>query len=125
MPTYPYFCETCKDGFDVTKSVSQIDDDENCKKCGCVAQRHIARVNFNGASDWNSSYNPALGCVVRSKSHQREILSRYKAEGRELIEVGNEPVENIHKHYDQQRLDTQKERWSESPEKILHEALNF
>ena len=123
MPTYPYFCQTCDVKFDVIKSISRYDDDENCEKCGAKADRRIGLVNFTGASNWQESYNPAFGCVVRNKTHQREILSRYKDQGREFEEVGNEPVENIHKHFDQKREEKQKERWSESTDKILHEAL--
>lgn len=123
MPRYPYFCTKCELEFEVIKSIKDYDSEESCIQCSKVSNRRIGLVNFNGASDWKPEYNPALGCVVKSKSHQREILSRYKGEGRELIEVGNEPVENIHKYYDNQRAEVSNKRWNESSEKILHETF--
>lgn len=123
MPTYPYYCPSCDNQFDVVKSMSRLDDAELCTKCNNRADRHIGRVNFSGAGDWHPDFNPAFGCVVKSKAHQREILSRYKDKGKDFIEVGNEPVENIHKYYDNQRAEKQKERWSEPVEKVLAEGL--
>jgi putative FmdB family regulatory protein len=125
MPTYPYFCKSCSYTFDVIKSISRFDDNEFCEKCEGVATRQIGRVNFNGASDWNqpSTYNHAFGCVVKSKQHQREILSRYKDHGRELIEVGTEPPEKIHKYFENQRAEASEKRWSESAEKIIKDEL--
>ncbi len=123
MPTYPYSCQSCDNAFEVIKSLSRYDTEETCTKCGGLAQRRIARCNFMGAKDWEPSYNPAFGCVVKSKAHQREILSRYKDHGKEFIEIGNEPVENIHKHFDRQREEKRAKVWSESHEKVLHESL--
>lgn len=40
-----------------------------------------------------------------------------------MQEVGNEPVENIHKYYDQQREAKQQERWAESAEQVIKETL--
>lgn len=121
MPTYPYICPLCDHEFDVTKSIARIEDDEHCSLCRGKAHRHIARVNFSNAGDWNPSFNHAFGCVVKSKKHQREIIDRYRDKGRDFEEVGNEPVENIHKYYDNKREEMQKERWSESAAKILQE----
>ena len=76
MPRYPYFCTKCELEFEVIKSIKDYDSEESCIQCSKVSNRRIGLVNFNGASDWKPEYNPALGCVVKSKSHQREILSR-------------------------------------------------
>jgi putative FmdB family regulatory protein len=123
MPTYPYECSGCHKSFNVTKSLLAIDEIEVCNGCGHTADRRIGLVNFNNAGDWKPSFNPAFGCVVKSKAHQREILSRFKDKGKEFIEVGNEPIENVHKIYDSQRENARKERWNEPVEKILSEAL--
>lgn len=125
MPTYPYSCPNPKCGhqFEVIKSIARIEDAERCVKCDSQAQRGIARVNFNNAGDWKPSYNPGLGRVVKSKAHQREILAEYRDKGRDFFEVGNEPVENIHKYYDTQREEKRAERWNESADQVLHETF--
>jgi putative FmdB family regulatory protein len=122
MPIYPYRCIGCESRFDVVKSMSRIDDDEFCP-CGSPASRSIGLTSIANTGDWKPTFNPAFGQVVKSKAHQREILSEYKDKGRDFIEVGNEPVENIHKYYDAQREETRNKRWNESNEQILHEAL--
>jgi hypothetical protein len=75
-------------------------------------------------NDWVESFNPAFGCVVKSKRHQREILAKFKAEGKEFEEVGNEPLENVHNHFDKIRETRWKESWSEPVEKIKQEILS-
>ncbi len=122
MAIYVYYCKSCNQPFDVIKSISRIEDDEFCK-CGDLASRRISRANVIGGSHFDAAFNPAFGCVVKSKEHQREILREYKDKGREFEEVGNEPVENLHKHFDKIREDRQTERWNEPTEKIRYEAL--
>ena len=123
MPSYPYRCSKCENKFDVIKSISAIDTAESCTNCYSIADRCIGLVNFNGAADWSGSYNPAFGCYVRSKVHQREILAELKDKGREMVEVGTEPVEKIHKHYDNQRDKIRADRWNESAEQVIKETL--
>lgn len=103
--------------------MADIERVENCSTCNNVAERRLGRPSLVRVNDWTESYNPAFGKVVRSKAHQREILAEYRDQGREFIEVGNEPVEQIHKHFDGQREAKRVERWSEPTEKIIHEAL--
>ncbi len=124
MPTYPYECESCQIQFDISKRVSQIDEPEFCAKCDSLASRYISRTHFYGAGDWNAevyrSFNPGLGEVVRSKRHQKEILRKMNGEGRAVEEIGNEPVEKIHKHFDDRREETRKNRWRDD-RAMLHE----
>jgi hypothetical protein len=54
---------------------------------------------FTGAADWDTAhYNPALGKVVKSYADGRKEAKR-----RGMTEIGNEPVENIHKKFDTDR----------------------
>jgi putative FmdB family regulatory protein len=122
MPTYVYRCPTCQVSFDVVKSVAQYDSQECCPQ-GHVAEKQIARFNFTGAGDWRPAYNPAFGAVVRSKAHQRELLAAAAGAGRPMVEVGNEPVENIHRQADTLRQEIQTKRWAEDTEKIRQEVL--
>jgi hypothetical protein len=93
--------------------VADLDRPEPCPKCASdcdSACRLIARTNFTGASDWNTqTFHPALGQVVRNNRHARQI-----AKERGMIEVGNEKVETVHKHFEKQREDTRAERWKEA-----------
>lgn len=113
---YPYKCE-CGNDFEVIKKMSEIDRVERCQLCQRIAKRYIGLSHFNGASEWNSDayrgFNPAFGKVVKGKTHQRELLAQAKGEGREMIEVGNEKPETIHKHFDKQREETRMKRWSD------------
>ena len=110
---YPYECR-CGTKFEVIKRMSEIDNTEHCPNCQRVSERKIGLSNFGAmsAGDWNKqTFNPAFGKVVNSKAHQREILTKFKGEGKEMIEVGTEKPETIHKHFEQQRAKTKKDRW--------------
>lgn len=123
MPTYPYICIECEHKFDVFKPVARIEDSELCGNCWGPTRRTIGRTHFTGGGDWTPSFNPGLGCVVKSKKHQREILAELKGNGREMIEIGNEPMENINRSCEQTLKETREKRWSESTEKIMSEVL--
>lgn len=108
---YPYRCTKCKHEFDVIKSHKDIDRQETCDKCGETdAIRTIAKEQaFSklAAGDWNTPhYNPALGKHFPSNS-----AARKEAKARGMEEIGNEPVEKIHKKYDNERKAKDKARW--------------
>lgn len=106
---YPYRCPepNCAKEFDVIKSVADIDLVENCPQCGTQAERFIATTHFYGASDWDKAeYNPAFGKVVRNGKERKELARRHGME-----EIGNEPVDKIHDHFDKQRERKRQERW--------------
>ncbi len=106
-------CETCGNDFEVIKSVSEIDVPETCEKCGSIGERYIGSTEFYGASDWNKQdYNPALGQVVNSNAHKKRILADFRARGREMEEIGNEPVEKIHTHFEKRREEHAANRWA-------------
>lgn len=113
----------CSRGFDVLKRIEHCTRPEHCSECGDLAEKRISRFNFTNAGDWKPTYNPAFGEVVRSKAHQREILARFKDQGREMVEIGNEPVENIRKAAEAERKRKRDEIWNEPTEKILKEVL--
>lgn len=102
MPHYPYECPECDFDFEITKSVKEIDDPEHCPACNSIAERYIAKTGgFIGASDWDTAhYNPAFGKVMKSNAEARKEAKRLGME-----EVGNEPVEKIHKKFDCDRKD--------------------
>jgi len=108
MATYEYLCG-CGKAFDVDKRISEIDCIESCPTCGMLldgSHRQICRVYFSGEKDQDKYFCPGLGCVVESAAHRKRL-----AKSKGLEEVGNEPVENIHKHFDHQRESASKARW--------------
>lgn len=70
------------------------------------------------SKDLDPAYNPAIGKVITSKAHLKKELMELKARGTELIEVGNEPAENIHKHHDSQRKAKADARWKKADEEL-------
>lgn len=93
------------------KSYKDIDRPESCK-CGSEAVRYISRTHFYGADDWNkAAFNPAFGKIIKSKAHLREELAIARSEGREMVEVGNESLENIHHRSERERADRRDKRW--------------
>jgi hypothetical protein len=53
-------------------------------------------------------YNPALGQVVKNSKHRKDL-----AKEKGLIEIGNEPVEKIHKKFDSDRAEKLKKAWED------------
>lgn len=125
MPTYSYFCSFCESNFDVIKSISCLEDEELCGKCCTLAERQMSRVNISPRGEFIASFNPAFGEVVKSKRHQADLISKLKIDtGREMIEIGNEPLDKIHAYYDNAREIKREESWDEPTEKVLAEVLN-
>lgn len=107
---YQYRCPECRASFDVVKSVKEMNAPETCK-CGSIATREFvpSRVHFIGASVQHAEYNPGLGCIVKNKEHRKELC---KQKG--LEEVGSEPVESIHKHFDKAREEARERAWEDA-----------
>lgn len=109
---YEYECE-CGHKFDVIKKVAERNDVERCNQChnNEVKRRMIpSRLGgFIGASDWDTAhYNPALGQGVRNNRHAKQVAKEMG-----MTEVGNEPVENIHKKFDNDRAEARKRSYDE------------
>lgn len=114
---YPYRCPFCGVDFEIIKDLEHIDYDEICPKCGTTCQkteRLIAKKSsFYGEKVEDAEWCDALGCVVKNSAHRRKI-----AKERGLEEIGNEPVENIAKHFDEAQKSRQKASWAEFYEPI-------
>lgn len=94
MPLYPYECEDCCENFEVAKPLATIDDQETCVKCSSPnTKRNIAISAIEKSSAVQPYYEPALGCMINSKSHKKQILK-----SRGLEEVGNTSPESMYKH---------------------------
>lgn len=108
---YAYVCMgECGQHFDVIKSADQMTREELCEKCQVPAKRMFVpqKVYFSGTKAEDAEFNPGLGCVVRNKSHRKEIC---KEKG--LEEIGNEKADTLHKHFDDRRKEKWEKTWSE------------
>lgn len=106
MPTYPWSCEKCDIEFDTVEKMSEYSGKADCPGCSNPATRIWTTPQILGASVESPDYNPGLGCVVKNKRHREQI-----AKSRGLEEVGSEPTDKIHKHFDSQRAEKSRKRW--------------
>lgn len=101
--------------FTVSKRASDIDTVEFCRACAHPAERLFrpGRPQIMNAGDgWNDhTYNPAFGKVISSKAQLRKEMAEAKARGNEMVEVGNEPFANIHRHAEATQAHKSKEGW--------------
>ena len=110
---YEYRCGSCGHQFDVIKSYREIDNPETCYNCSSVDTSRLPpsrqSVDKSSAADWNvKSYQPAIGRHV-SNSEMRRI-----AKQKGWDEVGTEPVEKIHKKFEQDREKAQADGWDKT-----------
>lgn len=119
MPIYEYACDDCRQFFEVTKPMSESGTEEHCPRCAAVAAKvpSLTNIDKTAAGSWNqASYNPGLGCWTESTKHAEQIAKR-----RGLEPIGNEPVEKLHKRYEQERKDIRARRWAEADRVKLYE----
>lgn len=69
------------------KPASQMQDEEPCVSCGKPMDRLFLprTLHLSKTKVFEASYNPGLGCVVKSESHKQELC---KQKG--LVEIGND-----------------------------------
>jgi len=111
MPTYLYVCPNCSSENSIVKKIVDIDRDELCLNCDhklISKDRRITGGNgFLYEKVENAEFNPGLGCVVRNRSHKRELCKRMGVE-----EIGNEKPESIHKYFDKSREEKRLTSWA-------------
>jgi putative FmdB family regulatory protein len=108
MPQYPYRCKGCEYEFDVIKSVADIDEKEICIKCGeGQTKRLIAISNLEKSSMQQPYYEPTLGCVIKGKSHKKQIL-RQKG----LEEVGSTSPDTMYNELEKRREKRMAKEWA-------------
>ena len=124
MPTYAWKCTDpgCGSHWDVVSTVADRDSPSPCPACSASGARQITIPNIDktAAGGWNQqSFNPGLGCWTKNQKHASQI-----AKERGLIEVGNEPPENMIKAAERQREETRQARWDDAmSEKSIREVI--
>jgi putative FmdB family regulatory protein len=106
---YEYKCVKCEREFDVHKPMSQAAVEEHCECGGLGARLYRNSSGFFGEKVHHAEFNPALGCVVNSKRHLKEICDR-----KGLIEVGNEHPEKIHTAMDSENQAIRAKRYEDA-----------
>jgi putative FmdB family regulatory protein len=109
MPTYPYKCHECSHGFEVIKLISDIERQENCPFCkGIIVERMIALSAIEKSSAVQPYYEPALGCIIKSKSQKTQVMKKLGVE-----EIGNTSPETMYKDLEVQREKRIAREWDE------------
>lgn len=110
MPIYDYSCVKCDLDFEKFNSITQHKPQEPCPQCGNDAPQDLSRCRpmHTGASVKDAYKCPALGQIVKSDSHRKELASKLGVE-----EIGNEKPDSLHKHFDSARERKLKKSWDE------------
>lgn len=107
MPTYDYLCEKCDLEFEVIKSIKEYDGKDQCPACGNIGRRiFTCNVHFVGASIKDAYKCPALGQIIKSDGHRKELIKKL-----DVVEIGNEKPETVHKHFESERELKRKKNW--------------
>lgn len=100
---YAYECEKCGKTFDVVKPVDKHREKEF--HCNQEAKRLFITSRPIIDHTW-AEYYPSLGTVVKSKYHRNELMKK-----NDLMEIGNEKPETIHKEMKKTLDHKLKTRW--------------
>ena len=103
---YDYDCEKCDKKFEVVKSMSESSNPEKCPICENYGQRLFNKVTFLNEKVQSAEFNIGLGKVVKNSKHREELAKRMN-----LVEVGSEKVESIHKNLENDRAEKMKKSW--------------
>lgn len=105
MPTYDWLCEKCELEVEEIQSIKEYTGKKACVQCGGQMARIFSRCSFyhTGASVKDAYKCPALGQVIKSDQHRKELSRKLGVE-----EIGNEKPETIHKHFDSIRAEKRK-----------------
>jgi hypothetical protein len=91
--------------FEIIKDAKSYNSEEKCTCCDGVMSKVFSSPQLMAIND-KPEYNPALGTVIRNKSHLKNIV---KEKG--LIEVGTEKPDTIRKHSEKTKQQRWKNRW--------------
>ncbi len=111
---YVYKCTKCFKKHEVIKRVSEYKKDEHCPTCNSKSDMFYTPPNLT-IDKTVPSFNPALGKVIKNK---REL--KYEIDKNDLVEVGNEKTQVIHKEMDKTKEHKKAVRW----ENALKEVRN-
>lgn len=107
MPIYPYRCDDCSYHFEIPKPLANIEDKERCQSCGSSkTKRTIGLSAIEASSAAQPYYNPGLGCVIKSKSHKKQVMKELGVE-----EVGTTSPESMYKQLEAPREKRIAESW--------------
>lgn len=109
MSLYDYFCQKCDADYEIIKSIKEYDGKDPCPQCGNVGSRILSKdIFFTGTKIEDAEWNPGLGAITKSKKHRDEL-----AKSKNLVEIGNENPDSIHKHFDKAREEKQKKAYDD------------
>lgn len=109
MPLYEYFCEKCDIQYDIIKSIKEYKRDDQCPMCGNIGDRIFSKdITFLGTKIEDAEFNVGLGTITKSKKHRDELAKRMN-----LVEIGNEKPDTVHKIFDNARAEKRKKAYDD------------
>ena len=103
---YEYDCEKCDKKFEVEKIMADSSNIEKCPTCKNNGQRIFSKVTFLNEKVQSSEFNIGLGKIVKNSKHRDELAKRMN-----LVEIGSEKVESIHKKFENDKAEKTKKSW--------------
>lgn len=118
---YQYCCYDCGKKFEVYKTIAEREEPERCPFCDEINDENQRIIfpkgqTFLGEKVEHEEYCPALGCVVKSSKHRKEL-----AKSRGWIEIGNENPDKIHEKVEHDREQKSRDSYKE----FLDTAINL
>ena len=117
MPIYPYKCD-CGTEFETTARMSELDNLlVNCPECDKILDkrfRTVAIVNFANEKVEDTTYCPALGCLVKGNKDRERI-----ARSRGLEPLGDEPIDKVNSFFEEKQAEHGKKQADELKHSIM------
>ncbi len=83
MPVYLYRCPTCNAQRDIVKKLAEIDNEENCLRCGFAMNRQIVAPMLR--PDYEPYKCPITGDLIQGRRQHEENLRKH---GCRVLEQG-------------------------------------
>lgn len=92
----------------------EVDRGEHCPKCMSEAHRvwsNQSRIELLGTQVQHAEFNPAFGCIVKSKYHRSELAKKHG-----VVEIGNDfkSPQSLEKHFSKDRERKWKKSWDDA-----------
>ena len=70
MPIYEYYCDHCRQEFEVLRPVSQLSEPANCETCGNPGERLLSNFAFKSNTFTSPKFKASLEKPMRARDQQ-------------------------------------------------------
>lgn len=102
---YPYKCDPCKIEFDIIKPIRDCSNEEFCPECKIKARR-IYSFSQIMVDRTKPEYYHSFGKVVKNKREKEYLMKKH-----DVVEIGNESPDKMHRTFEKQRNEKRKNSW--------------